>query len=396
MSDIKVTIGGDAGEFARVMAGVKKEGMSLGKALRVPIAGAGLAGIGLAAKSLIDELDNIGDEADKLGVSTKFFQEIGNAAKVSGASVEDVSKAAKNLAVNIADAKDGDKVSKSLAAIGLSSKDLIALPVDQKFKAVADAISKQSDQSVKLNAANDLLGKSGKELIPTLEALGKNNGQVFSDESIRNAQKFNDWITITTNNLKVNFVKGVELAKDAMSGKLFTDPLNKEGKAAEAKKTKDDEAAAIAAGKAKAAQAEADAKEKADGLVDKGLKKIQLETELQEKKNAGKEREAEIQKQIADLEEKTGRALTDDQRAKVTDAASKLYGAKQPQVAEVSLPSRAGFTSLREMGANLAGNGNAEGRNLDKERNELLKKIAENGVKNLTNWDAKHMTEIQG
>jgi len=48
------------------------------------------------------------------------------------------------------------------------------------------------------------------------------------------------------------------------------------------------------------------------------------------------------------------------------------------------------------MGANLATGANTEGRNLDKERNDLLKKIAEHGEKTIRNWDSKHMTEIQG
>lgn len=382
MADLKTTFTGDASGFTSTLSKMERNANSFSSSMTRKIGGA-LAGIGIGAaiKGFVSELDNIGDSADKLGVTTEFFQEIDQAAKKSGSSAEQVARAVQKLAINLIDMKPGDDTDKALKQLGLDSNQLLALPLEDRFKKVAAAIAATKDPATKLALANQLLGKSGKGLLPVLEELGKQSIDVIPDSTIRNVQKFNDMITTLTQNITSNLVKGIEIARDVLLFDLdaLRDPTQKKKKAEDKAERDKKQKEAEDALKAKKKLEEAEAKAETEKGVEKAVKKLDQETELQEMKNAGLEKEAEIKRKIAEVEEKAKVPLDAQQKQRIANAAAREWEAKNNQITEgraLGL-SKVGVTTAVQMGAILdvkAGSRKVDGgaAALDKERNKML------------------------
>lgn len=115
--------------------------------------------------------DNMGESAEKVGVSVEFLSGVGYAAKDAGASVEELADGMKFLQRNTADAAAGnDAALKSFADLGVNFEDSTGKirKGEAIFYDVADAISRLPTEAQKTKAAMDLMGRGGTELIPTL------------------------------------------------------------------------------------------------------------------------------------------------------------------------------------------------------------------------------------
>lgn len=135
-------------------------------------AGAGLAAIGVGAGAAIFSLAksaaDAGDQAfiasDRLGTSTEFLTQMGFAARQSGGSFEAVEKSMATLTKNalsgsVAFKRWGVEVNNSDGSLK-STKDL--------YLTAADRISGMSSKTEQLAAAQELFGRSGRELLPVL------------------------------------------------------------------------------------------------------------------------------------------------------------------------------------------------------------------------------------
>lgn len=131
------------------------------------IGAAGLTGLGAAVKSFADSGDELGKMALRTGMSVKALSELRYAASQSGASIDDVEKAAKRMAVVLHDAATGSaSAAASLAEVGLSIDDLAGMSPDEQFNTIAMALAKVEDASTKAALAQKLFGKSGTMLLP--------------------------------------------------------------------------------------------------------------------------------------------------------------------------------------------------------------------------------------
>lgn len=115
--------------------------------------------------------DNAGEAAEKAGVSVEFLTGVGAAAKDAGSSVEGLADALKFLNNNAADAASGNKVTaKAFAELGVSVVDAAGQIKDTQelFYDVADAIASMETPQQKVQAAMNLLGRGGVDMIATL------------------------------------------------------------------------------------------------------------------------------------------------------------------------------------------------------------------------------------
>lgn len=115
--------------------------------------------------------DDMGEAAEKAGVSTEFLSRIGLAAKDSGSSMEGLGDALKFLNKNMGEAAKGDEGAvKAFAAIGISQRDVQASLGDTEgmFRQVVDQIGGMSSTAEKTAGTMGLLGRSGSELIPLI------------------------------------------------------------------------------------------------------------------------------------------------------------------------------------------------------------------------------------
>jgi hypothetical protein len=129
-------------------------------------------GVKGAFLELAHEADNLGEAAEKVGVSVGFLSGVGTVASDAGASLESLGEAMKFLNNNAADAASGNAVTaKAFADLGMSVRDAAGnlKSGETLFFEVADAIKELPTAAQRTQAAMNLLGRGGTDLIPVLK-----------------------------------------------------------------------------------------------------------------------------------------------------------------------------------------------------------------------------------
>jgi hypothetical protein len=166
-------------------------------------AAAAAAGAAVFVKSAIDQADAAGILAGKLGITTEALTKLEYAAKLSDVSQSALEGSLKKLSVTLTNAQDpASKAAQAFNAIGLSARELIALPADQQLGRIGDALNNVENQSQRAALAQKIFGRSGIELLPILaegsagiRALGEEAerfGVVISGDLAARAGLFND------------------------------------------------------------------------------------------------------------------------------------------------------------------------------------------------------------
>lgn len=157
-----------------------------------------VAAISAFSKSLIDAANQLQDISDRTGVAAEDLSRLGVAAKLNASSQEEVNDAIQKLSKSIAEASRGTGAqADAFAALGIKVKDAAGniRPTIDIFNDISNSFAGAEDGAVKLKIAQDLLGRSGSNLIPLLNqganALNQYNAQ-FSAEFIEQAAEFNN------------------------------------------------------------------------------------------------------------------------------------------------------------------------------------------------------------
>ena len=173
-------------------------------------------------KSTANYADEIGESAQKIGISTDALQKFRYSAKLSGLSAEELSIGMKFLSKNFIEAKSGSKeASKAFSKM----KDLDLKKVkstEDLLLTVANHFSKMKEGAEKTTLSLNLFGRSGSAMIPMLNK-GENAllkqwqlleklGGVLSEDVIKAGDKFMDsWDTMTTTITIFKNIIGAEL-----------------------------------------------------------------------------------------------------------------------------------------------------------------------------------------
>ena len=152
-----------------------------------------------------DVADRIDDMSNKIGISRKGFQEWDYLLGQNGAKIESLQMGFKTLSKQIVSASTGVKTSaKIFDTLGISVYDTNGKLKNQEqvFNEVVTALQKMPEGAQKAKIANDLLGRSGSELMPLFNATSeqlarqraeyKKLGIEISDEAINAGNKFGD------------------------------------------------------------------------------------------------------------------------------------------------------------------------------------------------------------
>lgn len=134
------------------------------------------AGTGLAylTKKSIDAIGDANDLAKSLGLTYNELRVFRFAAGQAGVDAEKLDATFAKMADTLGTAFGGNKSAiQAFEKIGLSIADLQRMSPAQQFVAIANAINKIQDPSVKMAAARDILGKSGGSLIALFENAGE-------------------------------------------------------------------------------------------------------------------------------------------------------------------------------------------------------------------------------
>lgn len=135
----------------------------------------------------------IGDLAQKLGVSTEAVQRWTYAAEQSGATFENVDK---SVAIMNRTLSEGSKGTIAiLARAGLEFDNIRKMRPEDAFNAITEAIAGIEDPMLRAEVATKLFGKAGQELLPAIVdgfvKVGK-EARVMSDETIQRLKAAED------------------------------------------------------------------------------------------------------------------------------------------------------------------------------------------------------------
>ena len=156
----------------------------------------------------IEKGDKLQDLANRFGVSAASIQEIGNAASLSGAGVDEVAAAMNKLAVNAGKAISGnDAMIKAFQNIGVSVEQLKGMSPQDLFYALSQSVVNTTDPLIAFAQAQEVAGKSVVSLIETLNmgpesiaSYGRAMG-VMTDEQIAKLSQASDAIKIFQNTI---------------------------------------------------------------------------------------------------------------------------------------------------------------------------------------------------
>ena len=122
-----------------------------------------------AFDAVVSGLDALNDAADATGASIENLSALEDIAARNGTAFETVTDAVVKLNKALADAKPGSDAAQVLEQIGLSIAELKRLDPADAFQRVAVALSAYADDGNKARAAQELFGRSLKEVAPLLE-----------------------------------------------------------------------------------------------------------------------------------------------------------------------------------------------------------------------------------
>lgn len=126
-----------------------------------------LAPLALATKRFAETGDALTEMAQRTGVPIQTLSELGYAAGLSGASLEDVEGAVRILQKRLGDVgADAPAAIAALAALGLTAEDLAAAGPAGAVQAVAAALARIPDAGKQAALAVAVLGTAGQQLLP--------------------------------------------------------------------------------------------------------------------------------------------------------------------------------------------------------------------------------------
>lgn len=162
--------------------------------------------------SAIEKGDQLQDLANRFGISASALQEVGNAASLSGAGIEDVASAMNKLAVNAGKAiGDDDAMIQAFKDIGLSVEQLKGMSPQDIFFKLSEAVAGANDPLQAFAMAQEVAGKSVGALMETLrmgpgaiQQMGDEMG-IWSDETIAQLGAASDEIKKFQNTMIIAF-----------------------------------------------------------------------------------------------------------------------------------------------------------------------------------------------
>lgn len=193
-------------EFTTLASKWEKLGYAIGATIKVGTTAA-IAGLAGLTKQAIDSADQMGDTAQRMGISTESLSALAYAAKFGDVSLEQLKGGFNQLNKSIVESTDANsKAAGAFKYLGVETKnaDGSLRKTDEVFKDVADKLSKMPDGASKAAVAMEVFGKSGTEMLPMLN-MGKDGleefrleaeslGLILSQETADQAGDFNDSI----------------------------------------------------------------------------------------------------------------------------------------------------------------------------------------------------------
>jgi hypothetical protein len=204
---------GAANRIERAMGNVGASFKAFGAGF---IGGLGLQQLATAAQSAIKSIADIGDAAQRLGLTTDEYQQMAFAAQLAGVETDQLAAGLKKLGVNSSEAARGNgELGEILKLNNVSITDANGKLLSQTeiLQRVAELVRNAASEQDQMAIAYAAFGKSGINILGLLEqgasgvaaAMGsaKNDTIQFTQEQIEAAQRFDDQIDTLINTISV-------------------------------------------------------------------------------------------------------------------------------------------------------------------------------------------------
>lgn len=131
----------------------------------------------------IDRVNSFRKAAEQLGTTPEIISAIGYAADKVGVDLGGLVQAGRRVQRVIADAAAGEEgAAAALDRLGISAQNILNLPLDEQFGAIADGLQAIQNPAERQAAAFDILGRAGVQLLPIL-AKGSAGLRALMDEA---------------------------------------------------------------------------------------------------------------------------------------------------------------------------------------------------------------------
>lgn len=212
---LRVNLGIDTAQFENGLKKAQGGLAGFGKVAAVGLAAAATAAAAVGAAlaqgvgAALNNADDLGKMAQKVGVGVEALSELKYAADLSDVSLDQLGTGLKRLGSNMAAVAGGAKgpAAEAFKALGLSVTDAagqLKAP-DELFKEIAGKFGPMADGAGKTALAMAIFGKSGADLIPMLNSgstglaamaeEARKLGVVIDEKTAKAAETFNDNIT---------------------------------------------------------------------------------------------------------------------------------------------------------------------------------------------------------
>lgn len=123
-----------------------------------------------ASQTYAEVGDKLAKASTRTGASVESLSTLGYAAKQSGADLESLETGIKKMSKTLVEAAQGSAPAiDALREVGLTVADLAKLSPDERFKKIADGLSRIQDPAVKSTAAMEIFGKGAIALLPLMQ-----------------------------------------------------------------------------------------------------------------------------------------------------------------------------------------------------------------------------------
>jgi hypothetical protein len=157
----------------------KRAASSIGSVFSAVKGIAAAAGLALAIRESLQFADAIQNAADATGIGAEGIQRLQFLGAATGSSLDQLTGAVGRMQKQIYEAGEGSReASQAIGDLGLEAEDFFSLTPDERFTKVAQAISGIEDPAKKTALAIQLFGKSGQDLVPTLDAIGTSANEI--------------------------------------------------------------------------------------------------------------------------------------------------------------------------------------------------------------------------
>jgi hypothetical protein len=217
------------GKFGSATSNAASEFSSLAFKLGA-LAGAGGTGLFLLTKSFADFADNVGDSADKLGMTNAAYQKYSIGAKLAGIETEQFNTSVGKFSKSIGEAaiSTTGPMAKTLSNLGVSLRDSKGhlRSMDDLLPETIKKLDGLKNAGIRNTVGMKLFGKSFQNLVPYVKDFARytNSAQGFilSDKDIERGNKFKDQLVQFSATLGLlKNLAGAELMQGFSDGLAF-------------------------------------------------------------------------------------------------------------------------------------------------------------------------------